>query len=139
MPQLIIWIAYTTKYREGGEKFARAARTLAAERAAARPELEVVCGPVESKREWCDTIDAFRRDRRELVELHFIGHSGMYGIMLGSRAWPEQFSPHEWRTMSIPFAPGARAYFHACRTARWFAPFFATTFGVEAFGHHGYT
>jgi SAM-dependent methyltransferase len=63
----------------------------------------------------------------------------MYGIMFGSVAWPEQFSPHEWRTMRIPFAPGARAYFHACRTGRWFAPFFARTFGVQAHGHHGYT
>ena len=36
--------------------------------------------------------------------------------------------------MSIPFAPGARAYFHACRTARWFAPFFARTFGVPRMG-----
>ena len=41
--------------------------------------------------------------------------------------------------MRIPFAPGAHAYFHACRTGRWFAPFFARTFGVHAHGHHGYT
>jgi ubiquinone/menaquinone biosynthesis C-methylase UbiE len=41
--------------------------------------------------------------------------------------------------MRIPFAKGASAYFHACRTTRWFAPFFARTFGVRAYGHHGYT
>jgi hypothetical protein len=52
---------------------------------------------------------------------------------------PEQFSPHEWRTLDIPFAPDARAYFHACRTARWFAPFFARTFDVPAYGYHWYT
>jgi len=76
---------------------------------------------------------------KQLRELHFIGHSGMYGIMFGSTSWPEQFSPHEWRQMRIPFATGAHAYFHACRTGRWFAPFFARTFGVHAHGHHGYT
>jgi SAM-dependent methyltransferase len=74
-----------------------------------------------------------------LDELHFLGHSGMYGIMFGSTSWPEQLSPHEWRSMRIPFADGASAYFHACRTTRWFAPFFARTFGVRAYGHHGYT
>jgi SAM-dependent methyltransferase len=63
----------------------------------------------------------------------------MYGIMFRSRAMPEQFSPHEWRTLRIAFAPKARAYFHACRTARWFAPFFARSFGVRAHGYHGYT
>ena len=31
------------------------------------------------------------------------------------------------------------AWFHACRTARWFAPFFARTFDVPAFGNQGYT
>jgi len=63
----------------------------------------------------------------------------MYGIMFGTTSWPEQFSPHEWRTMRIPFATGARVYFHACRTGRWFASFFANTFGVRTFGHFWYT
>jgi ubiquinone/menaquinone biosynthesis C-methylase UbiE len=63
----------------------------------------------------------------------------MYGIMFGSVRWPEQLSPHEWRALCIPFAETASAHFHACRTARWFAPFFARTFGVRAFGHQGYT
>lgn len=39
----------------------------------------------------------------------------------------------------MPFAENARCYFHACRTARWFAPFFARTHQVKAFGHHWYT
>jgi len=63
-------------------------------------------------------------------EVHFLGHSGMYGPMFRTTAMPEQFSPHEWRTLDIPFAPGGEAFFHACMTARWFAPFFADTFGV---------
>ena len=68
------------------------------------------------------------RGGRTLAELHFVGHSGMYGPMFGSTAWPEQFSPHEWRTFPLPWAVGAEAYFHACRTGRWFAPFFARIF-----------
>ena len=52
---------------------------------------------------------------------------------------PEQFSPHEWRTLDLPFAPDGEAFFHACRSARWFAPFFARTFNVPASGFHWYT
>src|SRR4029079_3118451 len=93
---------------------------------------------VERKAQFVAAMQAIRESGERIDELHFLGHSGMYGIMFGSRAWPEQFSPHEWRTLDIPFAPGAAAYFHACRSARWFAPFFARTFGVHAHGHHGY-
>jgi SAM-dependent methyltransferase len=63
----------------------------------------------------------------------------MYGPMFGTTAWPEQFSPHEWRSMHLPFAPDGEAFFHACRSARWFAPFFARTLGVPARGYHWYT
>ena len=59
--------------------------------------------------------------------------------MFATTDWPEQLSPHEWRTLAIPFAAGAEARFHACRTARWFAPFFARTFGVRTWGYHWYT
>jgi hypothetical protein len=52
---------------------------------------------------------------------------------------PEQMSPHEWRTLDIPFSEDGEAYFHACRSARWFAPFFARTFRVPAYGYHLYT
>jgi ubiquinone/menaquinone biosynthesis C-methylase UbiE len=41
--------------------------------------------------------------------------------------------------MHLLFGVDARAYFHSCRSARWFAPFFAQTFGVTTWGHHGYT
>ena len=59
--------------------------------------------------------------------------------MFGSVAFPEQFSPYEWETTEIPFAEGASAYFHCCRSARWFAPFFARTFNVTARGFFWYT
>ncbi|MFL6375668.1 MAG: class I SAM-dependent methyltransferase, partial [Pyrinomonadaceae bacterium] len=65
--------------------------------------------------------------------------SGMYGPMYGTVAFPEQFSPYEWEHMDIPFAAGAKAYFYCCRSARWFAPFFARTFNVEAYGFFWYT
>ena len=74
-----------------------------------------------------------------LLGLHLLTHSGLYGPMFGTTAWPEQLSPAEWRGLAIPFAEGGEAYFHACRSARWFAPFFARTFGVPAHGYHWYT
>jgi SAM-dependent methyltransferase len=135
-----VWIGYTTKYREGGPKFARAARTLgeARARALALPRARVVVEAVESKRDFVDAM-ARAASRGGLRELHFIGHSGLYGPMFRTTATPEQFSPHEWRGLALPFAPGGEAFFHACRSARWFAPFFARTFGVPAHGYHLYT
>jgi ubiquinone/menaquinone biosynthesis C-methylase UbiE len=41
--------------------------------------------------------------------------------------------------MEIPFAGTAKAYFYCCRSARWFAPFFARTFNVETYGFFWYT
>jgi SAM-dependent methyltransferase len=135
----MIWIGYTTLYREGGPKFERAARTLAAELGRARGDAAVRCERVESKRDFVDAMERVRAEGARLDELHFIGHSGMYGPMFRTTNMPEQFSPHEWRTLALPFAAGASAYFHACRTARWFAPFFARTFGVAAHGYQNYT
>jgi len=134
-----IWIGYTTRYREGGPKFARAALTLAAAKRQAFPGLAVRCECVESKAEFLAAMQRLADDGKQLRELHLIVHSGMYGPMFGSVAWPEQFSPHEWRTLRLPLAAGAEAFFHACRSARWFAPFFARTFGVPAHGYHWYT
>ena len=138
-----IWVGYTINYRGGSAEFAVAAKTLAADlaRQHSDPGVEIVIAPLQHKRDFVAAMASLSRDGKSLRELHFVGHSGMYGIMFGSVAWPEQFSPHEWRelTTTIPFAADGRAYFHACRTGRWFAPFFARTFGVTAFGHHGYT
>lgn len=135
----MLWIGYTTRYREGSPQFARAAETLRADLARARPGKQICLEALERKADFVASMRRIREAGAQLDELHFLGHSGMYGIMFGSRSWPEQFSPHEWRALDIPFAKGASAYFHACRTARWFAPFFARTFGVKAYGHHGYT
>ena len=132
-------IAYTTRYRGGGAEFERAATTLANALRARNPAAEVRLRATERKADFVREIDELWSAGERISELHFLGHSGMYGIMFGSRAWPEQFSPEEWRQLRIPFEEGATAYFHACRTARWFAPFFARTFGVCAYGHHGYT
>lgn len=130
-------ITYTTRYREGGRELERAATTMADELVRdGAPAASVHLARVESKR---DFVDALARPRAPLEALHFVGHSGMYGPMFRTTAMPEQFSPHEWRTLEIPFAPGGEAHFHACRTARWFAPFFARTFGVPASGYHWYT
>jgi len=135
----MFWIGYTTRYRNGSAKFARAADTLRAELERRHPGAEVVLEPLERKRDFIAAMNRLDDAGSLIDELHFLGHSGMYGIMFGATAWPEQLSPHEWRSLRIPFAPDASAHFHACRTARWFAPFFARTFGVRSFGHHGYT
>ena len=134
----VIWIGYTFHYREGGPKIKRVAETMAREKRAAEPEARVILQELNSKREFIDAMEAIPAGT--LKELQFIGHSGMYGPMFGTTSLPEQFSPHEWRSMTIPFDPsGAEAYFHACRTGRWFAAFFAQTFRVPAHGYHWYT
>ncbi len=137
------WIGYTTLYREGGPELARAAATMAREMVAQRgiPAAAVRLERVESKRDFVDAMARIAGAGETLRELHFFGHSGMYGPMFRTTAMPEQFSPYEWRTLPLPFAPcgGGQAFFHACRTARWFAPFFARTFGVAASGYHWYT
>lgn len=133
----IAWIGYTTRYREGGAQMQRAAQTLARERDAAGHR--VCCEPIESKDDFSAAMRRLAASGDAIAELHLITHSGMYGPMFGTTDWPEQFSPHEWRAMDLPLAPGAAAWFHACRSARWFAPFFARTFNVPAYGYHWYT
>jgi ubiquinone/menaquinone biosynthesis C-methylase UbiE len=41
--------------------------------------------------------------------------------------------------MQIPFAADGTASFYCCRSARWFAPFFARTFNVPTYGFFWYT
>ncbi len=135
----VIWVAHTTHYRGGSAEFAAAAATMARELAATRPDAEVVVSGLHHKADFVAQLTGFANSGQALHELHLISHAGMYGPMFGSTDWPEQFSPHEWRAMAIPFATDGRAYFHACRTARWFAPFFADVFGVPAFGNYNYT
>jgi len=135
----MIVIVYTTRYREGGARFEHAATTLETEKRAEYPGVEVIREATESKKEFIAALERVSARGRAIKELHFIGHSGMYGPMFGTRSWPEQFSPYEWRSLKIPFAAGAAAWFHSCRSARWFAPFFARTFGVAAYGNHWYT
>ncbi len=98
-----------------------------------------MCRAVESKREVRAVLHELAAAGQGIAELDFVGHSGMYGPMFGSVAFPEQFSPYEWETLSIPFVAGAMAAFHCCRSARWFAPFFARTFGVRTGGFFWYT
>lgn len=134
-----LWAFYTTKYRGGGQHNERAVNTFAAHKRAEGHH--VIVSRVESKADVLNAIASLPA----INELHFFGHSGMYGPMFRTSDHPEQFSPHEWRSLvgKIPFASaedgGAEAFFHACRTARWFAPFFARTFGVKSYGYHWYT
>lgn len=134
-----ILILYTTIYRSGGPRFEQVAITLEAEKRQQFPNHIVVRKAVESKSEFLAQIEDVTAHAGAITEFHFIGHSGMYGIMFGTTKWPEQFSPYEWKQMKIPFAPDARVYFHACRTGRWFGPFIARTFGVKTFGYYWYT
>jgi ubiquinone/menaquinone biosynthesis C-methylase UbiE len=134
-----VLILYTTLYREGGADFERASRELEKTKRAEFPGQLVIRQAVESKQAFRAEIAALAEQGRQIAELHFIGHSGMYGIMFGSTSWPEQFSPYEWKHLEIPFAPDGRAYFHSCRSGRWFAPFFARIFRVKAYGYFWYT
>ncbi|MBX3293451.1 MAG: class I SAM-dependent methyltransferase [Acidobacteria bacterium] len=133
----VVLIIYTTKYRLGGHQFPVVAETLAAEKREAGRE--AVVRAVESKRDVLAAIAEVADAGKQIAEFIFVGHSGMYGPMFGTVAFPEQFSPYEWEQMSIPFAEGASASFYCCRSARWFAPFFARTFGVPAYGFFWYT
>lgn len=133
----MIWIGYTTRYRDGGTKMARVARTMARERAGEGVPVRVQA--VESKGAFAAAMAELLDQGVVLTELHLIAHSGMYGPMFGTTEWPEQFSPHEWRALPMPLGPGSQAWFHSCRSARWFAPFFARTFGVPTHGYHWYT
>lgn len=135
----VIVIVYTTLYRKGGHQFPVVAETLAREKKEAGFGGEIILRAVESKREVLHIFDELKAAGKRIKEFHFVGHSGMYGPMFGTVKFPEQFSPYEWETMEIPFADEASAYFHCCRSARWFAPFFARTFGVSAHGFFWYT
>lgn len=134
-----ILIIYTTRYRLGGHQFPVVAKTLAKERAEAGFDGEIITRAVESKLDILKTIAEIRDSGKQISEFHFVGHSGMYGPMYGTVAFPEQFSPYEWEHLEIPFAEDGTAYFHCCRSARWFAPFFARTFNVPAYGFFWYT
>lgn len=129
----MVVIAYTTLYRDGGHQLRRAAHTLARHRAAAGKTVR--CAPTESKRDFVELVCG----AGTIDELHIVSHSGMYGPMFGTTSLPEQFSPHEWRTLPISLSSTAEIFVHACRSGRWFAPFLARTFGVPAWGHHLYT
>lgn len=112
---------------------------MARQKRALFPGREVICQAVESKKAFSEVFESIASRGGEVGEFHFIGHSGVYGIMFGTNKWPEQFSPFEWKNFQIPFAPDAKAFFHACRSGRWFAPFFARTFQVKSYGYHWYT
>ena len=135
----VVLIIYTTIYRLGGHQFPVVAKTLADEKRDAGFDGEIIIRAVESKREVLQVIDEIRQAGNKIKEFIFVGHSGMYGPMYGTVAFPEQFSPYEWEQMDIPFADDATAYFYCCRSARWFAAFFARTFDVPTFGFFWYT
>src|SRR5262249_7461832 len=107
----VIVIIYTTKYRLGGRQFPAVAETLAAEKRDDGFDAEVICRAVESKREVLEIFDELKRSDKTIKDFHFVGHSGMYGPMFGTVAFPEQFSPYEWENLDIPFTEDARAYF----------------------------
>lgn len=134
-----VLILYTTLYREGGAEFDLAARELERAKRVEFPGRVVIRKAVESKKAFVAEIHAVAEQALQIAELHFIGHSGMYGIMFGTTKWPEQFSPFEWKNLKIPFTTDGRAYFHSCRSGRWFAPFFARVFRVKASGYFWYT
>lgn len=134
----MIVIVYTDRYRKGSDRFRHVAATMT-EEIRERYAGDVVCQSVTRKRDLTTLFEKIAAEAQFIDEFHFIGHSGMYGPMYGTVEYPEQYSPYEWRNLKVPFAPEGKAYFHCCRSARWFVPFFARTFGVTAYGYHWYT
>jgi ubiquinone/menaquinone biosynthesis C-methylase UbiE len=134
----MIVIVYTTEYRKGSDKFEKAAKTMVRE-LKQRSEKQVICKGILGKRELTNLFNDLAGEGKQIDEFHFIVHSGMYGPMYGTVQYPEQYSPYELKTLQIPFANNAKAFFHCCRSARWFAPFFSEVFKVETFGYHWYT
>ncbi len=126
----MVLILYTTLYKTGGAEMELAAAHLAKSHEHAR------LVKVESKAEFLQAIQSVHEP---IDELHFIGHSGLYGPMFGTTKRPDQMSRAEWKALEIPFAKGAVAYFHCCRGARWFAPYFAQLYKVPTYGHKSYT
>ncbi len=117
--------------------FERAAKTL--EKELCTENTQVVCKGILTKKELVDLFHEIEITHQTIDAYHFVGHSGMYGPMYGTRDYPEQFSPYEIKNLRIPFSSNAKAYFHCCRSARWFAAFFAKHHDVESFGYHWYT
>lgn len=134
----MIFILYTTHYRAGSDEFARIAETMHRE-ISERYSGEIISKGIFSKKDLLNSFHKIASQNKTIDEFHFIGHSGMYGPMYGTIEYPEQMSPFEWKNLKIPFSNHAKAFFHCCRSARWFAPFFARTFEVETFGYHWYT
>ena len=126
----MVLILYTTLYKKGGAEMDLAAKYMARQ----KPGSKVV--RVESKAEF---LAAIAEAEEPIDELHFIGHSGLYGPMFGTTSQPDQMSRAEWTQTEIRFAKGASAFFHCCRGARWFAPYFAQRYRVPTYGHMSYT
>lgn len=133
----VVLIIYTTLYKKGGEQFKMVAETMASEKR--EIGFNVDCEKVDSKADAISLFDNIRNNNKQIQELHYVGHSGMYGPMFGTISYPEQFSPYELKSIQIPFTNEANATFHSCRTARWFAPYFAQVQQVKTMGYHWYT
>src|SRR5260221_8341709 len=96
-----VLVLYTTLYREGGAECELAACELERTKREEFPGQVVIRKAVESKKAFLAEIASVVEQARQISELHFIGHSGMYGIMFGTPSWPEQFSPYEWKNLKI--------------------------------------
>ena len=71
----MIWISYTTRYRTGSDKFARAAETMRQELAAKHPGVEVRLDPLVRKGDFVAALARIAGEGKQLAQLHFLGHS----------------------------------------------------------------
>jgi len=131
----MILILYTKQYRKGSYQFQLAAETLKEEKLTNFSSKEVICLGIVTKNEFKKILHHYQN----IKEFHFFGHAGMYGPMFGTVSFPEQMSRAEWKDLKVDFSPDGRAYFLCCRSARWFAPFFAHRYGVTTLGVYWYT
>lgn len=128
----MIFVGYATHHAATGARLRQVAETMARELAERGGGLCVRLREVPTHGELLREMAMIAPGT--LHELHLVTPGSVYGPVLGMPAWPEQLSRHEWRQLALPFASGARAVFHFSGSGRWFAPFFAQTFGVQAVG-----
>ena len=101
----MVLILYTTLYKKGGAEMELAAQHLA------KSKPNAIAIKTESKAEF---VKAIKSINGPIEELHFIGHSGLYGPMYGTTQFPDQMSRSDWQSLDIPFASDAHAFFHCC-------------------------
>ena len=55
---------------------------------------EISCVGIFGKKNLTELFAILSNQQKQIDEYHFIGHSGMYGPIYGTVAYPKQYSPY---------------------------------------------